>query len=126
MKNRVWITSAVMAALLVVAAIVAPLQSLAAHLAANVVNETTAAIISGPYSGVVKLNGTASGVYSDTLTVPTPPTGSPAPPDLGSIDLALQLSEAGNAVNGYVSLDKTLVFSAEHMLTGTTPLAVGP
>ena len=127
MKNRVWITSAVMAALLVMAAVVAPLQSFAAaHLATSAVNTEMATAISGQYSGVVKLNGTASGVYSDTLTVPAPPAGSPAPPDLGSIDLALNLSETVNAVNGYVSLDKTLVFSAEHTLAGTPPLAVGP
>lgn len=32
------------------------------------------------------------------------------------IDLALQLSQSGRALSGYVSLDKTLVFTVEHTL----------
>src|SRR5262245_59433625 len=47
-----------------------------------------AAQLAGDYSGAVKLQFTAAGVYSDTLATPPPPAaGAPEPPDLGAIDL---------------------------------------
>ncbi len=75
-------------------------------------NQNNAASLVGEYSGVVKLQMTVAGQFSDTL--PTQPIS--GTPDLGSIDLALSLSQTGSVVNGYVSLDKTLVFSAEHTI----------
>jgi hypothetical protein len=61
------------------------------------------------------------------LPTPTPaPAGSAAAPDLGAIDLALQLSQNGNAVTGYVDLAKTLVFSVEHTLAGPPVVKTGP
>jgi hypothetical protein len=71
---------------------------------------------------------TVGGVYSDTLATPPPPgAGTPAPPDLGSIDLSLQLTQTGNALSGYVSLDKTLVYSVEHTLgAGAASIKIGP
>lgn len=82
----------------------------------------------GDYSGVIKLNTTVSGVYSDTLASPPPPgAGTPTPPDLGSIDLSLMLSQTNNALSGYVSLDKTLVFSVEHTVgSGASAIKIGP
>jgi hypothetical protein len=90
--------------------------------------QSGAAQIAGNYSGAVKLNVTVGGVYSDTLATPPPPgAGTPAAPDLGSIDLSLQLTQTGNALSGYVSLDKTLVYSAEHTLgTGAATVKIGP
>lgn len=76
--------------------------------------------ITGAFSGQVKLNGVATGVYSTSLTLPA------GQPDLGSVDLALQLTQTGNALNGFVALDKTLIFSVEHTLAGATPLKIGP
>ena len=43
--------------------------------------------------------------------------------DLGYIDLALALVQSGDVVTGYVSLDRTLVFTQEHTIDG---YAVGP
>lgn len=82
----------------------------------------------GAYSGVVKLNTTVTGVYSDTLATPPPPgAGTPPPPDLGSIDLSLTLSQTNSALSGYVSLDKTLVYSVEHTLgSGASAVKIGP
>ena len=82
----------------------------------------------GAYSGAVKLDVTVSGVYSDTLaTPPAPGAGTPAPPDLGSIDLSLQLTQTGNALSGYVDLDRTLVYSVEHTLgSGAASVQIGP
>jgi len=71
--------------------------------------------ISGEYEGQVALEGVFSGVYSDALE--------PEPADLGYIDLALELEQSGDQVSGYVLLDRTLVFTQEHMLAG---IAVGP
>jgi len=79
--------------------------------------------IVGDYSGVVKLQVTLAGVYSDTLVTP-PSAGTP---DLGSIDLALQINQTDAALSGYVSLDKTLVFSVEHTIqNGGAALEIGP
>jgi len=84
--------------------------------------------LAGAYSGAVKLDVTVGGVYSDTLATPPPPgAGTPTPPDLGSIGLSLQLSQSGNALSGYVDLDKTLVYSAEHTLgAGASSIKIGP
>ena len=87
-----------------------------------------AAQIQGAYSGPVKLNVTVAGVYSDTLATPMPPDqGGPTLPDLGSIDLSLQLTPTGGVLTGYVNLDKTLIYSVEHTLgTGPTSVKIGP
>lgn len=99
-----------------------------APVAQNQPAQSSAAQIIGTYSGAVKLNVTVGGVYSDTLATPPPPSaGTPTPPDLGSIDLSLQLTQTGNALTGYVSLDKTLVYSVEHTLgAGAASLKIGP
>jgi len=105
------------------AALVGQPQTIAAAaVAAN------AAQLAGDYSGAVKLQFTAAGVYSDTLATPPPPAaGQPEPPDLGAIDLALKLSQNGSALSGYVSLDKTLVFAAAHTIkNGSATLNIGP
>ncbi len=85
--------------------------------------QSNAAQVAGSYAGVVKLQGTVVGVFSDTL--PTLPiTGTP---DLGSIDLSLSLSQTANVLTGYVSLDKTLVFSVEHTIQSNgAALETGP
>lgn len=85
--------------------------------------ESSVAQVAGSYAGVVELQGTVVGVYSDTL--PTLPiTGTP---DLGTIDLSLSISQSGNALTGYVALDKTLVFSVEHIIqSGGASLEIGP
>ena len=90
--------------------------------------EANAAQVAGDYSGTVKLQFTVAGVYSDTLATPAPPAaGTPAPPDLGAIDLALNLSQSGNALSGHVSLDKTLVFSTEHTIQSNgAAVKIGP
>lgn len=90
--------------------------------------QSGAAQLFGNYSGAIKLGATVGGVYSATLATPPPPgTGTPTPPDLGSIDLSLQLTQSGSAVSGYVSLDKTLVYSIEHTLgSGATAVKIGP
>jgi hypothetical protein len=87
-----------------------------------------AAQVVGDYSGVVQLQFVVAGVYSDTLVTPPPPAaGTPAPPDLGSIDLALNLSQTGSTLSGYVNLDKTLVFTVEHIIqSGGAALKIGP
>lgn len=79
----------------------------------------------GDYSGVVKLDTTVIGVYSDTLNIP--PSEAGTSPDLGSIDLSIALSQNNNALNGYVTLDKTLVYSVEHTLgSGAAAVKIGP
>lgn len=82
--------------------------------------QSAATQINGNFSGQVKLSGVATGVYSDSLTLAA---GQPA---LGSVDLALQLSQTGNGLSGYVSLEKTLIFSVEHTIAGQTPIKIGP
>jgi hypothetical protein len=99
-----------------------------AQAAQNQPTQSSAAQIVGNYSGAVKLNVTVGGVYSDTLTIPPAPgAGTPVPPDLGSIDLSLQLAQTGNGLSGYVSLDKTLVYSVEHTIgAGAASVKIGP
>jgi len=99
-----------------------------AQSAQTVQDQNSAAQLVGNYSGPVKLNVALGGVYSDTLAIsPAPGTGTPPPPDLGTIDLSLQLDQTANTLNGYVSLDKTLVYSVEHTLgSGASSLQIGP
>lgn len=79
----------------------------------------------GNYSGQVQLQAVTTGVYSATVATPTPdPAGTAL--NLGSVDLALQLSQTGGNVNGYVDLSKTLIFTVEHTLAGPPALAIGP
>jgi Bacterial Ig domain len=87
-----------------------------------------AAQLAGDYSGVVELQFTAAGVLSDTLATPPPPAaGQPEPPDMGTIDLALKLYQNNSTVSGYVSLDKTLVFTGTHTIkNGNTTIKTGP
>lgn len=47
-------------------------------------------------------------------------------PALGSVDFTLQLSQTGNGLSGYVSLEKTLIFSVEHTIAGQVPLEIEP
>src|SRR5262245_33640501 len=88
----------------------------------------SAAQLAGDYSGAVKLQFTAAGVLSDTLATPPPPAaGQPEPPDMGTIDLALKLYQNSSTVSGYVSLDRTLVFTATHTIrNGNTTIKTGP
>lgn len=90
--------------------------------------QNNAAQVMGGYGGAVKLAVTVGGVFSDTLaTPPAPGAGTPTPPALGQIDLSLQLTQTGNALSGYVSFDRTLVFSVEHTLgSGASALKIGP
>ena len=131
MNTRLFATGTTVSLVLALAVFVAPIQTLAAM--SHVMGTTTAdpmpaaasiVTLTGAYSGQVKLASTVRGVYTDTLTLPTP-SANPAP-DLGSIDLALQLTQPGSSLDGYVDLGKTLIFSAEHTLTGTAPIAIGP
>ena len=98
---------------------VQPEQSAAVAAAAG------AAQLAGDYSGEVQLHFTAAGVYSDKLAPPAAGT-----PDLGAIDLALHLSQNASALSGFVSLDKTLVFTATHTIqngqNGGATLKIGP
>lgn len=90
--------------------------------------EANAAQLVGDYSGAVDLSITVGGVFSNTLATPPPPgAGTPTPPDLGSIDLSLHLTQTGSVVSGYVKLDKTLVFSVAHTLgSGASSIKIGP
>ncbi|MEZ4681286.1 MAG: hypothetical protein R2932_44435 [Caldilineaceae bacterium] len=89
--------------------------------------EAGAAQLAGDYGGGIDLQFTLAGVYSDTLATPPPPAALTEPPDLGTIDLALKLNQSGSALSSYVSLDKTLVFTAEHTIqNGSTTLKTGP
>lgn len=90
--------------------------------------QANAGQLTGEYTGQVKLQWSLSGVYSDTLATPAPPpAGSPAPPDLGAIDLALQLNHAGSAISGHIVLNNTLVFTREHTISvGGKPIDIGP
>lgn len=64
--------------------------------------------------GTVKLEWATTGLLTDDpLPRPTPAPGV-TPPNLGEIDLGLNLVQTGNDVSGYVDLDATMVF------TGTT------
>ncbi len=89
--------------------------------------QAEAAQVAGDYYGEVQLQFTVAGLYSDPLVLPPPTTGTPEPPDLGIIDLALNLSQNDSAISGYVNLDKTLVFAAAHTIkNGNKTLKIGP
>jgi hypothetical protein len=87
-----------------------------------------ASTIAGDYVGVVTFVGVYNGVYSDTTVISNTV-------DLGQIDLALYLEPSGSSVNGFVNLDPTLTFTAEHTIMATPvgqpdsapqPLTIGP
>lgn len=84
--------------------------------------------LAGDYRGTVDLQFVVAGVYSDTLAAPPPPAeGAPELPDLGAIDLALNLTQTNDAVSGYVNLDRTLVFLEAHTIpNGGSTLKIGP
>ena len=77
--------------------------------------------LNGAFIGQVELDYAAPGEYSDALPTPDP-DGEPLP-ELGSIDLGLQLTDAEGVVEGYVDLQQTLVFTTEHTVGAT---AFGP
>ena len=85
------------------------------------------ATINGIYNGEIAIQGVQTGVYSNTLMLPTVPTDT-IPADYGRIALSLQLTQTDTVVTGYVLLDQSMTFTTEHTVTipgqGTT--AVGP
>ncbi|MCE7982305.1 MAG: hypothetical protein DYG89_14005 [Caldilinea sp. CFX5] len=93
-----------------------PITGLATEAAmAQIVPAQNGAQVTGRYSGVVKLQFTVAGVYSDTL----PTRIFTSTPDLGSIGLALSISQTGQALSGYGSLDKMVTLSAEQTIETT-------
>ena len=68
------------------------------------------------YLGTVKLEWGMPGELGDPLPTPTPGPAVPPPPDLGEIDLGLELIRSGNTITGHVNLDFTLVFTREHQV----------
>lgn len=77
--------------------------------------QTTSDPVDGLYDGTVDLKYVVSGVFSDTLTPPTPEPGNAnALPNLGEIILGLHLEQSGSSVSGYVLLDDILVFPGLH------------
>lgn len=118
------ILSLLVAGLVLAAAALLPagvLRSLAGADAANPsASASTSVDLTGAYVGRAKLDWGLVGVYSDTLATPTPqPTSTPPPRALGSIDLALQLTQSGTIVSGYIMLDRTMVFTKEHTIMAT-------
>ena len=77
-------------------------------------DRSTAGSLNGVYIGQVKLEYAVGGVYSDSLQPPEP--DGEALPELGTIDLGLQLTQSEAGVAGYVDLGHTLVFTTEHTL----------
>lgn len=75
------------------------------------------------YIGTVKLEWAMSGAFSEPLPTPAPDPQAAPPPNLGKIELGLDLIRSGNIITGYVNVDLTFVFTREHTV-GTT--AVGP
>jgi hypothetical protein len=83
--------------------------------------------VNGEYFGAVQLTGVFNGEHDDATPGPVSPV------DLGSIELVLDLSQAADAVTGYVALARTddnstneassLVFAIEHTVDAS---AVGP
>ncbi len=105
--------------------LVPPVQTSAAHAAPvpALLGQGSGAQVAGDYSGVVQLQVAVAGRYSDTLNTQPGPDA----PDLGSIDLALQLNQSGTALSGYVSLDKTLVFTVEQTIqVNGASIKIGP
>lgn len=82
----------------------------------------------GAYNGMVELDWSLAGVYSDTLPTPTPQPavtpGTPSPiPILSAIDLGLLFHPGGNQGDGHVDLSNTLMFTKEHTIMATP---IGP
>ena len=75
------------------------------------------------YHGTVNLDWAMPGEFSHPLPTPTPDPGGTLPPDLGEIDLGLELIRSGDTITGYVDLDFALVFTREHQVGFT---AYGP
>ncbi len=104
---------------------VPPVQTLAVHAAPVLapLAQGNGAQVAGDYSGVVQLQVVVAGRYSDTLNTQPGPDA----PDLGDVDLALQLTQNGAALSGYVTLDKTLIFTVEHTIqAGGVTVKTGP
>ncbi len=81
--------------------------------------QAAATTIDGAYGGAVDLKWALVGVYTDVLPTPTPqPVGTPSP-QMGGIDLGLFLTQSGSQVTGYVDLDSTMVYTAEHTIMAT-------
>lgn len=82
-------------------------------------------------SGQVELGWTGGGILTDNLTAPTPEELTTLP-DLGTIDLAFVLQNAGGAnVTGFVELEASIVYTGFHTINTTiaeeaTTMAVGP
>jgi len=109
--------------------------------AARFLSDPSAARPEGAYSGIVELDWSLAGVYSDTLPTPTAqPEGAPSP-ILNAVDLGLIFHPAGLRVDGHVDLSSSLIFTEEHTILATpvgptpgpgtptpaaVPLAVGP
>jgi len=83
--------------------------------------QSAANALNGTYAGVVHLDWSLPGTYTDALATPRP--GPTPAPDLGVIDLGLRLSQSGDDVTGHVDLGFTQVFTKEQEVDG---LAVGP
>jgi hypothetical protein len=79
------------------------------------VNQATETSLTGLYTGQVVFKGVYTGELSDNLK-PDEFSG-------GYIDLALDLEQVGDQVDGYISLEHTLVFTQEHTLDAQ---ALGP
>lgn len=80
--------------------------------------------------GVAELVWGAAGVFSETLTVPSPAELADLP-DMGEIDIAFLLDSTAGTVTGYVDLSNSLVFTTEHSVAvtsmlSTTQVAAGP
>lgn len=85
-----------------------------------------AASLSGAYIGTVELDYAVPGEYDDDLNPPVP--GDDPLPALGNIDFGLQLTDAGEgAMEGYVDLEHTLVFTTTHTVGATDfgPIVTG-
>ncbi len=98
--------------------------------------------VQGTYVGLVKLSDVVAGHYADGLATPTPAPGAAA--DAGKLGLETELSlylDGDARVNGFVVLDRSLVFPQVSIIQatpvgptplpgtpppGATPLAIGP
>jgi hypothetical protein len=83
-------------------------QVAAGQVAAGQVEEADP--LNGEYQGQVVLEGVFTGVYSDTTATPTAV-------DLGRFGLALNLTQSGQSLSGYVMLEDSLIFSQVHTVT---------
>ena len=129
-RTQLWRVSAVLVIALLLSSSLLQLTGIARWLGADRARSANptgpwATSLNGAYIGQVELDYAVPGAYSDTLPTPDP-EGEPLP-DLGAIDLGLQLTQSGSAVEGYVDLVHTLVFTTEHTLRGTDfgPMVTG-